>query len=319
LYFAKEEMQGFVLPRPPQHREGRRYEQFFSRPVLAVDVDRALADDQPTRIGGLVDDDASRWFPATAFNRTSQDEFALRTRIIQSQHENVTVLRVAYAQGRALILERAAHNLLFDEQWERESIERHSHELMWSLAMSTTQRSLLENIEQEERVGRAAVQQLTIANFCTVVATAEFMSRRHLVASLLAQMWEVRHYEVSCRHQTAMIAAAQRDQNVIVEFEQVCRRYLLAMHSTVAAQTEIVTEESLLRSHLLIGFRESLRFIVECFAEEGCHVLWRSEGLINCDFSLVGLLSAQAVVIQAAFRGWSARNRLQGAAREHRL
>ncbi|CUE73196.1 Hypothetical protein, putative [Bodo saltans] len=301
-------MAGFVLPRPPQHREGRRYEQFSSRPVLACDVSVTVATDQRSPLTGLIDDNASQWFPASSCNRTTQDEFSSRTRIIQLQHESLAVIRGEYARGRAFHLESAVHNLHFDEQWEREAIERDSMGFLWSLSVSVSQRSLIQNIEQEERVGRAALDQQSIASFCTLVATAEFISRRHLVSTFLSQMWEVRRHENDCRQRAAIISASRKDYHVIVDFEQTCRRYLLCMSATVAAQLHVTTEESSLRSNWLASYWESRRYIVESFAEEGSHLLWRSEGLLP-NVSLWQMLSSHAIVIQAVFRGWSVRQK----------
>lgn len=302
-------MCAFILPRPPAHREGRRCEQFYSRPVSTVDVKSALTEGQSTTLVGIVDEDASQWFPAAATNRTSQDEFTGRTRIIQSHHEELFLIRAAHLQTRVTVLEQQMHSLVFDEQWEREAIQQDSQEYLWTLATGTTRQKLFEHLEHEEEVGRFAVLQLSIASFVSLVSTAEFVARRHLVSTFLTRLLEVRQLELEARQQSSIVIASLHNYNVIVAFEETCRKYLHLTRFVTAEQKEFVLEEALLRKQLVTSFWESRRIVVEYFAEEGVAVLWASSGKLSHGITAAAVLGANATAIQATFRGWSLRRR----------
>jgi hypothetical protein len=301
----------FVLPRPPQYREGRRVTQFSSRPVSATDAAHALHPDRPNvHLTRVVDDDGSSWFPASASNRTTQDEFSCRAFIIQAQLQEFSAMRDAFLRTRSVIIERHFHSLQFDEQWERECLEKDSRTELWFQITEEAQHCLLSDVVREERVGRASVEQLAMASFFSVVSTAEFISRRHLTASMFATMWDIQHQEHHARQYAAIASAAAKDLSLLKAFETSCREYFSNFHTVAKVHIAFLTDESTRRRQLLGAFWESRRIVVEYFAESTFSILWETEGSLQFTGNAKDLLDIHATIIQAIVRGWLLRRKL---------
>lgn len=306
----------FVLPRPPNQRDGRRPMNFSFRPVNDGDVSHHAAKLQPppvTAADRVVHDDGVTWFPSSACNATFQEEFAHRTLIINERLGELDELRLRFSQTRTATLMQLEHALHFDEQWERETIIVDATADYWNMLRKTTIVIVASQLLREEQLGRASLERLAFATFLHSTVTGEYFSRQHMatketVARSALQQRHLREEQLLA----AVIEPERRDRKFLEE--EALRRLntLRIAESYGGAATRLVVEEHWHRKTLMLTFFAAQRSIVLHAAESSMSLLFKLYYLDALyPVSFWELMKLCAIRIQSEFRRWSAQRKFR--------
>lgn len=301
----------FVLPKPPAHRDGRRRATFSSRPVSAADLISARLAYSSANVR-VVHDDGVNWFPAREENGTFQDEFAARTHIIHVMLTERDQLRQLFAEGHHTITATLLHQLVFDEQWEREAIATDGTKELWTQLSCEASVIVLSEVVKEERLGRTAIEQLAVTNLWLAVATAEYIARRCLAAEQAAALAAFHAREERERSRALVSSAATSDRRTIEAYEWDCHRYLCAQRTASQAVTELKLEETAMRMTIRSACDTSRRALLASHAEGTLRLIFVQYTVKTMgDCTVTQLLHDSATQVQRIVRGWRCRRQMQ--------